>query len=128
MTATPACGEIVARVKALPVRMFEGEIHGPHGDGSMTIRIVHESGVLLTAVDRDTILALLERQTWQPIATAPKTNQHVLVWCPDVRCQFAVSWRDGHYYFVGGWQLTERPTLWRHMPPAPPSPPAPEGQ
>ncbi len=70
---------------------------------------------------------------WQPIETAPKDNKARLVWCPAWRNTYIVSWvvplddkakpnpDAGHWsHFGGGYRpLTEAPTHWMPLPPAP---------
>lgn len=61
---------------------------------------------------------------WQPIETAPKTTQSRLVWCPDRKNIYAVTWCDDGYWMHWGGstnELTEEPTHWMPLP-APPLP------
>jgi hypothetical protein len=73
--------------------------------------------------------ALPVQQGWQPIETAPKTSQSRLVWCPENRCTFAVTWdkvRVTWRHFGGGDALVEAPTHWMPIPPAPEASPTTE--
>ncbi len=62
---------------------------------------------------------------WQPIATAPRDTKSRLVWCPDNRCTFNVSWLEdppcsGWIIFGGnGAYLREEPTHWMPVPDPP---------
>jgi hypothetical protein len=59
---------------------------------------------------------------WRPIATAPKTSVSIIVWCPENRCQFMVSWHreDGWLIFgPGRMKLDCVPTHWRPCAPSP---------
>lgn len=59
---------------------------------------------------------------WQPIETAPKDSKARLVYCPENKCIFCVSFdaRDGQWiYFGGGGTLFHEPTLWQPLPPPP---------
>ncbi len=57
---------------------------------------------------------------WQPIETAPRTNQSILVWCPAIGCTFTVFWdylAENWAIFGAGWvELDEQPTLWMPVP------------
>ena len=64
---------------------------------------------------------------WQPIETAPKTPKAILVWCPSIRCTFAVTWvrngRDSGWEFFGSsTRLREVPTHWMPLPEPPEQP------
>lgn len=67
---------------------------------------------------------------WRPIETAPKTTRSILVWCPDVKCTFVVSWftpydedddrPEGWLYFGPHFSaLHHEPTHWMPLPAAP---------
>ena len=53
---------------------------------------------------------------WQPIETAPRTNQSILVWCPAIGCTFTVFWdyfAENWAIFGAGWVgLDGQPILW----------------
>lgn len=58
---------------------------------------------------------------WQPIATAPKTRQSILVYCAENRCVFAVYWCEWAdeptwVVFGGSSRLLYPPTHWMPMP------------
>ena len=63
---------------------------------------------------------------WQDIATAPKDGHARLVWRPDNRCIYCVSWieySDGWGVFGGyGWAVIDGVTHWMPLP-APPGEP-----
>lgn len=59
---------------------------------------------------------------WMPIETAPKTSKARLVWVPENKCIFCVSWADptGWQIFGGGWrEHLQRATHWMPLPAAP---------
>lgn len=59
---------------------------------------------------------------WQPIETEPKDSKARLVFCPENKCIFCVSFdaRDGTWlYFGGGGTLFYEPTHWMPLPGAP---------
>jgi hypothetical protein len=70
---------------------------------------------------------------WRDIATAPRDSKARLVWVPENRCMFVVTWRDGDsfsedeicrpagWYIFGGHQnlLSGTPTHWMPLPPPP---------
>ena len=67
--------------------------------------------------------------TWQPIETAPKDSQSRLVWVPQNRCTYCVTWREDADYangaawviFGGGWRdVIQGATHWMPLP-APPA-------
>lgn len=65
----------------------------------------------------------LESAGWRPIETAPRDTKSRLVWCPDIRCTFVVTWTNdppAWIIFGGhGTYLRQAPTLWMPIP-APP--------
>lgn len=68
----------------------------------------------------------LKEREWQPIATAPKTSQSILVHCAERRNTFTVTWdKDGHrggeWRVFGGYPLHETPTHWCPLPEPPQS-------
>ena len=62
-------------------------------------------------------------QGWQPIETAPKTSRGRLVWCPEIKCTFIVSWHDrtAEWLIFGGHGACLRytPTHWMPLPDPP---------
>lgn len=60
---------------------------------------------------------------WRTIETAPKTTRSILVWCPERKNQYMVSWDsryEGEWKTFGGYtSLTEQPTHWRPLPEPP---------
>lgn len=61
---------------------------------------------------------------WQPIATAPRTSRAILVWNPENKCVFAVTWstneeRPGWQIFGGGYRAFLNPSHWMPLPDAP---------
>ncbi len=69
--------------------------------------------------------------TWQPIETAPKTSRAILVWCPERRNTYVVTWwsidesRTSWVHFGGtSGELYETPSHWMPLP----EPPATEPQ
>lgn len=63
---------------------------------------------------------------WQDIATAPKERRSILVRCEERKNTYIVTWgqiedeRGGWMHFCSGHPaLTEKPTLWMPLPPAP---------
>ena len=66
---------------------------------------------------------------WLPIETSPRTRRARLVYCPDNKNTFLVSWQtdEGSYYGAEGvWihsgsggELREKPTHWMPLPPPP---------
>lgn len=66
---------------------------------------------------------------WLPIETAPQTSKARLIWVPENKCQFMVSWNGtprtdyetpGWSIFGGGWrEYLQRATLWQPLPDAP---------
>ena len=62
---------------------------------------------------------------WRPINDCPKTSWSRLVWCPDRRNTYLVSWdmvdNRGWLIFGGNCLLTETPTMYRERPPVPPT-------
>lgn len=75
--------------------------------------------------------ALAVRETmkpggWLPIESAKKTSSARLVWCPELRNTYEVTW-DMHpesrgWKIFGGGMLRETPTHWRPLPPPPETP------
>ena len=60
---------------------------------------------------------------WQPIATAPKTTTHVLVYTQGNRCTNLVTWHEstGWTHAFSDWRpLHEEPTHWMPLPARPP--------
>lgn len=57
---------------------------------------------------------------WQPIETAPKTIKSRLVWCPENKCTFCVTWNQlsNRWEVFGGSYRTflDRVTHWMPMP------------
>jgi hypothetical protein len=66
------------------------------------------------------------QSAWQPIETTPKTARARIVWCPERRNAYVVSWSEllpGWIFFGGGgWALREEPSHWMPLP-APPATP-----
>ena len=68
-------------------------------------------------------------QAWQPIDTSPRTNRARLVYCPDRKNKYLVTWletvdtfdsAEGHWlHFNSGRPLREEPSLWMPLPPNP---------
>ena len=68
-------------------------------------------------------------QAWQPIETAPRTNRARLVYCPDRKNTYLVTWletvdtfdsAEGHWlHFNSGRPLREEPSHWMPLPPNP---------
>ncbi len=65
------------------------------------------------------MLREIDRREWQPIETAPKDNGARLVWCPDRRNTFVVTWGYDYetdslawMHFGGNGLLRETPTHW----------------
>lgn len=62
---------------------------------------------------------------WQPIETAPKTSRARLVWVPEIRCTFCVTWRgdetQGEWGVFGGGinAVIKGPTHWMPLPDPP---------
>lgn len=60
---------------------------------------------------------------WQPIETAPRTNHSLLVWCPERKNIYIVSWRshteEWEHFGALGRALTEYPTHWMPLPEPP---------
>lgn len=82
--------------------------------------------------DLTTTLATIEYLTaklkeadagWQPIETAEKSGKSRLVWCPERKNIFAVTWDSycGNWAFFGsrGTKLMEEPTHWMPIPQPP---------
>lgn len=61
-------------------------------------------------------------QQWQPIETAPMTSKAILVFCPENKCTFCVSFdaeNRSWLYFGGSGVLRHKPTHWTPLPPPP---------
>ena len=65
---------------------------------------------------------------WRDISTAPKTSRSILVYVPENKCTYAVSWHNAYdNKDKSGWQifggvcrsLLERPSHWQPLPPPP---------
>jgi hypothetical protein len=67
---------------------------------------------------------------WKPIETAPKTSKAILVWVPENKCTFCVTWAalgsggsresGGWGIFGGGWRdMVQRPSHWMPLPEPP---------
>ena len=72
------------------------------------------------SADRET------QNTWQPIETAPKTPNAILVWVGSIQCSFAVWWDEVNQKWVifgGGWRSflsgDNGPTHWMPLPEPP---------
>lgn len=60
---------------------------------------------------------------WLPIESHPRTTKAILVWCPERKNKYAVSWEDGGdcdswRIFGADRRLTETPTHWMPLPKA----------
>lgn len=65
---------------------------------------------------------------WMPIETAPRDSTARLVWVPENKCIYCVSWKRDEEYpwsgrwviFGGGWRdVIQRPTHWMPLPEPP---------
>lgn len=60
---------------------------------------------------------------WKPIEEAPKTRTAILVWCPERKNTYMVTWDDrydGEWRTFGGFTtLGEYPSHWMPVPPPP---------
>lgn len=59
---------------------------------------------------------------WQPIESAPRTSNSILVYCPDRSNTYLVTWdkRDETWTIFGGANtLTEEPSHWMPRPQSP---------
>lgn len=66
---------------------------------------------------------------WQPIETARKDRKAILVWCPENKCQYMVTWCDddeGWLLFGSLTKVTRRLTHWRELPSSPEVDPEPQ--
>jgi hypothetical protein len=66
--------------------------------------------------------AMNNQLEWQTIETAPKDRKARLVWCPERKNTYAVTWdeRDETWSFWGGGgTLAEEPTHWMPLPQPP---------
>ena len=73
----------------------------------------------------------LERMQWDPDMEACRSSlpdsRSRLIWCPDNRCTYAVTWRDGEDGDKKGWHTfggrwcsdAQNPSHWRHLPSPP---------
>lgn len=64
----------------------------------------------------------IEPEGWMPIETAPKVRKAHLVWCPEYKNTYVVSWDETYerwVHFGGGDKLTETPSHWQPLPPPP---------
>ena len=75
----------------------------------------------------------MNKPEWQPIETAPKTSSSILVWVPENKCTFCVTWigpqetceSGGWSIFGGGWRIcstrdmVQRPSHWMPLPEPP---------
>lgn len=59
---------------------------------------------------------------WQPIETARKDSKAILVWCPENKCQYMVTWNDDWFIFGCFTRLTRNVTHWRELPSYPDEP------
>jgi hypothetical protein len=74
-------------------------------------------------------LAACPETEWQPIDTATKDGHARLVWVPETRCIYCVTWvvgdskrPAGWMVFGGGWRdIIQHPTHWQPLPLPPPS-------
>lgn len=79
----------------------------------------------LKAADRahELLEEQMARHQWQPIESSPLTTKSRLVWCPQYQNIRIVYWdqMDGEWKHFGGLNrpLTETPTHWMPVPPAP---------
>lgn len=68
------------------------------------------------------LTARLDAERWQPIETAEKSSRAILVWCPERRNIYTVSWSDieDEWLIFGGYaRLDEFPIAWRSVPTPP---------
>ena len=58
---------------------------------------------------------------WRPIETAPRTSRAILVYVPENKSTFCVTWdRQGWQIFGGGWRsFLDAPSHWMPLPPPP---------
>ena len=72
------------------------------------------------------IAALKAERQWRPIESAPKDSHSRLVWCPERKNTYAVTWAkiwsddEGFWQVFGGSRLDETPTHWLPLPKRPP--------
>jgi len=68
-------------------------------------------------------------ERWRPIGEAPKGTRAQLVWCPERKNTYTVTWwqdydgREGWKHFGYGDWCNESPSMFAPLPPPPPEPP-----